>query len=68
VHCDVIAKMDIATLPQEYARKTSVKKDGQGSFAMKVMYYTLILYMRLLIFRCCLIQYISYSYSANGLQ
>jgi hypothetical protein len=28
--------MDIATLPQEYARKTSVKKDGQGSFAMKV--------------------------------
>jgi hypothetical protein len=33
--------MDIATLPQEYARKTSVKKDGQGSFAMKVMYYTL---------------------------
>jgi hypothetical protein len=24
VHCNVIAKMDIATLPQEYARKTSV--------------------------------------------
>jgi hypothetical protein len=38
---DVIAKMDIATLPREYARKTSEKKDGQGSFAMKVMYYTL---------------------------
>jgi hypothetical protein len=33
--------MEIATLPQEYARKKSVKKDGQGSFAMKVMYYAL---------------------------
>jgi hypothetical protein len=30
VHCDVIAKMDIATLPQEYARKTSVKRMDRG--------------------------------------
>lgn len=41
MNLDVIAIMGIAILPQEIARKISVRKDGRGCFAMKVVYHTL---------------------------